>query len=60
MTWPAAKVGGAFAGAYLLLQGRVAAANGDLADRLACRPLVQPRQAIILPFVPKPNLQRAA
>ena len=47
-------------GASLLLQLRVAVANGDFADRLAYQPLVQPRQAIVSPFVPLPLLQRAA
>jgi hypothetical protein len=47
-------------GANLLLQVRVALANGDLAKRLAYRPLAQPRQTIISPFVPLPLFQRAA
>ena len=47
-------------GANLLLQVRVALANGDLAERLAYRPPVQPRQTIISPFVPLPLFQRAA
>ncbi|MEO8243327.1 MAG: hypothetical protein ABI832_13545, partial [bacterium] len=47
-------------GANLLLQVRVAVANGDLADRLAYQPPVQPRQAVVSPFVPVPLFQRAA
>lgn len=47
-------------GANLLLQVRVALANGDLAERLAYRPPVQPRQTIISPFVPLPLFLRAA
>jgi hypothetical protein len=47
-------------GANLLLQVRVALANGDLAERLAYRPPVQPRQTVISPFVPLPLFQRAA
>ena len=47
-------------GANLLLQVRVALANGDLAERLAYRPPVQPSQTIISPFVPLPLFQRAA
>jgi hypothetical protein len=47
-------------GANLLLQVRVALANGDLAERLAYRPPVRPRQTIISPFVPVPLFQRAA
>jgi hypothetical protein len=47
-------------GANLLLQVRVALANGDLAERLAYRPPIQPRQTIISPFVSLPLFQRAA
>ena len=47
-------------GANLLLQVRVALANGDLAERLAYRPPIHPRQTIISPFVPVPLFQRAA
>ncbi len=47
-------------GANLLLQVRVALANCDLAERLAYRPPVLPRQTIISPFVPLPLFQRAA
>jgi hypothetical protein len=47
-------------GANLLLQVRVALANGDLAERLAYRPPIQPRQTIISPFVPVPLFRRAA
>jgi hypothetical protein len=47
-------------GANLLLQVRVALANGDLAERLAYQPPIQPRQTIISPFVPLPLFQRAA
>ena len=47
-------------GANLLLQVRVALANGDFAERLAYQPPVQPRQAIVSPFVPVPLFQRAA
>jgi hypothetical protein len=47
-------------GANLLLQVRVALANGDLAERLAHRPPEQPRQTIISPFVPVPLFQRVA
>ena len=47
-------------GANLLLQVRVALANGDLAERLAYRPPIQPRQTVISPFVPVPLFQRAA
>ncbi|MEO8244197.1 MAG: hypothetical protein ABI832_17980, partial [bacterium] len=47
-------------GANLLLQVRVAVANGDLADRLAYQTPVHPRQAIISPFVPVPLFQHAA
>jgi hypothetical protein len=47
-------------GANLLLQVRVAIANGDLADRLAYQPPVQPGQILISPFVPIPLFQRAA
>ena len=47
-------------GANLLIQVRVALANGDLAERLAYRPPVQPSQTIISPFVPLPLFQRAA
>jgi hypothetical protein len=47
-------------GAYLLLQVRVAIANGDLADRLAYQPPIQPGQTLISPFVPVPIFQRAA
>ena len=46
--------------ANLLLQVRVALANGDLAERLADRPPVRPRQTIISPYVPVPLFQRAA
>jgi hypothetical protein len=41
-------------GANLLLKVRVALANGNLAERLAYRPPLQPRQTIISPFVPIP------
>lgn len=47
-------------GANLLLQVRVALANGDLAERPADRPPVRPRQTIISPYVPVPLFQRAA
>jgi len=47
-------------GANMLLQVRVALANGDLAERLAYRPPIQPRQTIISPFVPVPLFRRAA
>jgi len=47
-------------GANLLLQVRVALANGDLAERLAYQPPIQPRQTVISPFVPLPLFQRAA
>jgi hypothetical protein len=47
-------------GASLLLQVRVALANGDLAERLTYQPPIQPRQTIISPFVPVPLFQRAA
>ena len=47
-------------GANLLLQVRVALANGDLAERLAYQPPIQPGQTIISPFVPVPLFQRAA
>jgi len=47
-------------GANLLLQVRVALANGDLADRLAYLPPEQPRQTIVSPFVVVPLFQRAA
>lgn len=47
-------------GANLLLQVRVALANGDLAERLAYRPPIQSRQTTISPFVPLPLFQRAA
>jgi hypothetical protein len=47
-------------GANLLLQGRVAVANGDLANRLAYQPPMQTSQTIVLPFVPVPLFQRAA
>jgi hypothetical protein len=47
-------------GANLLLQVRVGLANGDLAERLAYQPPIQPRQTIISPFVPLPLFQRAA
>jgi hypothetical protein len=47
-------------GANLLLQVRVAIANGDLADRLAYQPPIQPGQTLISPFVPVPIFQRAA
>ena len=47
-------------GANLLLQVRVVVANGDLEDRLAYQPPVQPQQAIISPFVPVPLFQTAA
>jgi hypothetical protein len=47
-------------GANLLLQVRVALANGDLAERLIYQPPIQPRQTIISPFVPVPLFQRAA
>ena len=46
-------------GANLLLQVRVAHANGDLADRLEDQPPVQPRQAIVSPFAAIPLFQRA-
>lgn len=46
-------------GANLLLQVRVAVANGDLAEPLAYQPPIQPRQIIISPFVPVPLFQRA-
>jgi hypothetical protein len=39
-------------GANLLLQVRVALANGDLAERLAYRPPAQPKQPVISHFVP--------
>jgi hypothetical protein len=47
-------------GANLLLQVRVALANGDLAERLAYRPPPQPKQPVISHFVPVPLFQRAA
>lgn len=47
-------------GANLLLQVRVALANGDLADRLAYQPPIQSGQTLISPFVPVPLFQRAA
>ncbi|MCA0273870.1 MAG: hypothetical protein LCH69_17650 [Proteobacteria bacterium] len=47
-------------GANLLLQVRVALADGDLEERLAYRPPVQPWRPIISPFVPVPLFQRAA
>ena len=47
-------------GANLLLQVRVALANGDLAERLAYRSPIQPGQTIISPFVPVPLFQSAA
>ena len=47
-------------GANLLIQVRVALANGDLAERLAYQPPIQPKQTIISPFVPAPLFQRAA
>ena len=47
-------------GANLLIQVRVALANGDLADRLAYQPPVEPRQTVISPFVQLPLFQRAA
>lgn len=47
-------------GANLLLQVRIALANGDLAKRLAYQPPIQPRQTIISPFVPAPLFHRAA
>jgi hypothetical protein len=47
-------------GANLLLQVRVALANGDLAERLAYQPPIQPGQTLISPFVPVPLFQRAA
>ena len=46
--------------ANLLLQVRVAIANGDLADRLAYQPPIQSGQALISPFVPDPRFQHAA
>jgi len=47
-------------GANLLLQVRVALANGDLEERLAYKPTVQPRYPVISRFVPGPLFQRAA
>ncbi len=47
-------------GANLLLQVRVALANDDLSEHLACQPPLQRRQTIISPFVPLPLFQRAA
>jgi hypothetical protein len=47
-------------GANLLLEVRVALTNGELTERLAYRPPVQPSQTIISPFVPLPLFQRAA
>lgn len=47
-------------GANLLLQVRVALANGDLEDHLAYQPPVRPRQPIVSPFVPVPLFQNAA
>ena len=47
-------------GANLLIQVRVALANGELAERLAYQPPIQPKQTIISPFVPVPLFQRAA
>lgn len=47
-------------GANLLLQVRVALANGDLAKRLAYRPPIQSKQTIISPFVPVPLFRDAA
>jgi hypothetical protein len=47
-------------GANLLIQVRVALANGDLADRLAFQPPIQPRHTTISPFVPLHLFQRAA
>ena len=47
-------------GANLLLQVRVAIANGDLAERLGYQPPSQPKQPVISHFVPVPLFQRAA
>ena len=47
-------------GANLLLQVRVALADGDLAERLAYRPPAQPKQPVISHFVPAPLFQRTA
>lgn len=41
-------------GANLLLQVRVAIANGDLAERLGYRPPAQPKQPVISHFIPVP------
>jgi hypothetical protein len=46
-------------GANLLLQVRVALANGDLAERLAYKPPEQPKQPLISHFVPVSRFQRA-
>jgi hypothetical protein len=47
-------------GPNLLLQVRVALANGELAERLAYKPPEQQRQAIVSPFVPLPLFLRTA
>lgn len=46
--------------APVALLNRAGFANGNLAERLAYLPPIQPRQTIISPFVPAPLFQRAA